>query len=75
MEHESNNYTNHDWCFWYCHQRINKGIEGLENKRTSGANPNYYIIEIGQNNENGPGDLWRLTVTQISVKDHLLKLM
>ena len=22
MEHESDNYTNHDWCFWYSHQRI-----------------------------------------------------
>ena len=25
MEHEGDNYTNRDWCFWYSHQRIIKG--------------------------------------------------
>ena len=30
MEHEGDNYTNHDWCFWYSHQRIIKGTGGLE---------------------------------------------
>ena len=31
VEHESDNYTNHDWCFWYSHQRI-KGVDDLEIK-------------------------------------------
>ena len=69
------NYTNYDWCFWYSHQRIIKGIRGLGNKRTSGGRPNYYIIENGQNTEKSPGDMRRLTVTQTPVKDHQLKLM
>ena len=28
VEHESDNYTNCDWCFWYSHQRILKGTGG-----------------------------------------------
>ena len=24
MEHDVDNYTNRDWCFWYSHQRIIK---------------------------------------------------
>ena len=36
MEREGDNYTNCDRCFWYSHQRIDKVIGGLENKRTSG---------------------------------------
>ena len=36
MEYESDGNTNCNWCFWYSHQRINKGTWGLENKRTSG---------------------------------------
>ena len=63
MEHESNNYTNRDWCFWYSHQRIIKEIGGLGNKRTSGDHPNNYIIENDQNTEKSPGDLRRLAVT------------
>ena len=40
------------------------------NTRTGGHNPNYCIIEIDQNTEKSPGDLRRLVVAQISVKDH-----
>ena len=40
MEHEGDNYTNRDWCFWYCHQRIIKVTEGLGGRKTSGAYPN-----------------------------------
>ena len=43
-EHESDNYTNRDWCFWYSHQGIIKGPGGLGNKRKSRDHPNYYII-------------------------------
>ena len=70
MEHESDVYTN-----WYSHQRVNEGTGGLGNKRTSGDQPNYYIIEISQNTEKSPGDLRRLAVTQTSEKDHQLTLM
>ena len=41
----------------------------------SGDHPKNSIIENGQNTEKGPGDLRRLAVTQIPVKDHQLMLM
>ena len=68
VEHESNVYTNCNWCFQYYHRRILKGTEGLGNKRTSGYHPNYFINEIGQNTENSPAYLRGLVVTQTSVK-------
>ena len=52
------------------HRRINKGTGGHGNKRAGTDLPNYCIIEIGQNTEKSPGDLWRLAVTQTPVKDH-----
>ena len=69
-EHEGDNYTNLDWCFWYSHQRIIKGTEGLGGWRTSGDHPNYSIVQNGQNTEKSPEDLRRLAVTQTSGKDH-----
>ena len=42
---------------------------------TSGDYPNNNIIENSQNTEMSPGDLWKLAVTQIPVKDHQLTLM
>ena len=71
MEHESDNYTNCDWCFWYSH----KGTRELGNKRTSEDYPNYYIIENGQDTEKSPGDLRRFAVTQTPVNDHQFTLM
>ena len=68
-------YTNCNWCFWYSHQRIYKGTGWLGNMKTSGDHPKYWIIEIGQNTEKGPGDLRRLAVTQTPVKDHQITLM
>ena len=62
-------------CIWstqYSHQRIGTGTGGLGNKRTSGDHPNYSIVEIGQDTEKGHGDLGRLAVTQIPVKNHLV---
>ena len=50
-------------------------LGGLENKRTSGDHPNYYIIEKGRNVEESPGDLKRFAVTQTPVKNHQLTLM
>ena len=75
VEHESDVYTNCNWCSWYSHQRIIKGTGEFGNKRTNEDHPNYYIIEIGQNTEKSPGKLMRLTVTQTSVKDHQQTLM
>ena len=43
-----------------------QGQEDLEIKDC----PNYSIVEIGQNTENSPGDLRRLTVTQTPVENH-----
>ena len=75
MEHESNVYTNCDWCSWYSQQKIDTMTGGFGKKKTSGDHPNYYIIGNGQNTENSPGDLWKLAVTQNPVKDHQLTLM
>ena len=74
MEHEGDNCTNHDWCFWYSHQRIIKGTGGLGGWRTSGDHPNG-TIENDQNTEKSSGDLRRVAVTQSPVKDYQLKLM
>ena len=63
MEDESDVYTNCNWCFWYSHQRIKKGIGELGNERTNGDHPSNYTIEIGQNTEKGSGDLRRLAVS------------
>ena len=70
VENESDRDTKCNLCSWYSQRRINKGITGLENKRTSRDHPNYCIIEIDQNIEKSLGDLRRLVVTQTPVKDH-----
>ena len=44
------------WCSWYSHQRFGKNSSELGRKRSSGDNPNYSIIEVGQNTEKSPGD-------------------
>ena len=75
MEHEGDYNTNRDWYFWHSPQRIIKGTGGLGNKMTSGDHSIYDIIENGQNTEECPGDLRRLAVAQILVKEHQLKLM
>ena len=75
MEHESYNYTNRDWCFWYSNQRIIKGTGRLGDQRTRGDHPNYYIIENSQNTEKSPGNLRGLAVTQTLAKDYQLTLM
>ena len=74
-EHVSVDYTICNWFSWYSHQRIDTTTGGLENTTTSRDHPNYSIIEIDQNTEKSPGDLKRLAVTQIPVKDHQLTLM
>ena len=75
VEHESNDYTNCNWCSWYNHQSIDTRTRRLGNKRTSVDHPNYCIFEIGQNTEKSPRELKRLAVTQTPVKAHQLTLM
>ena len=53
-------------------KRLVKGLEELE---ISGRVETIQTAEIGQNTEKSPGDLRRLDVTQIRVKDHQLTLM
>ena len=75
MEHDGDNYTNPDWCFCYSHQRNIKGTGGLGRWSRRGDHPNCSIFGKVQNTEKSPGDLRILAVTQISVKNHQLKLM
>ena len=72
---KTDDYTNCNWCSWNSPQKIDTRNGGHRNKRTSGDDPNYYIIEIGQNTEKSSGDYRRLVVTQTPVKDHQLTLM
>ena len=65
MEHESDDYTNCNWCSCYSHQRIGIGTGGLGNNGTRRDCPNYSIVEIGQNTEKSTGDLRRLAVTPV----------
>ena len=74
MEHEGDDYTNGDWCFWYRHQRIIKGSTELEDWRMSGVHPNYSIIENCQNTEKSLGDLGRFAVTQTSVNNNIMSI-
>ena len=70
MKHESDDDTNCNRCVWYNPLRIGKGTGKLGNKRTSGDHLKYSTVKIGQNTKKSPDDLWRLTVTQIPVKDY-----
>ena len=67
MEHEGDNYTNCDWCFWQGNKRIVKGTAGFGSWLPSGDHPNNSVIEDGHNTEKSPGDLRRLAVTQSPV--------
>ena len=74
MEHEGDDYTNCDWCFWHRNKKIIKGLGGLGSWQTSGDYPNE-SIKKGINTEKSPGDSRRLAVTQSPVKDHQLTLI
>ena len=54
---------------------VNKGTGGLENKRTSGDQPKYSIVEIHQNTEKSPGDWKKLAVFQTPEKNYQLTLV
>ena len=69
MEHDSDDYTNCDWCFWYNHQKISTKTGRLGNNVTSGDDQTYSIIEIGQNTEKSPRD------KETPVRNHQLSLV
>ena len=71
MEHESDGYTNCNWCVRYSHQRFGRRIGGLGNKKTSG---NYLNDSIGHNTEKSSEGLRRLAVTQTPVRNSQLTL-
>ena len=75
VEHESDRYTNCNWCSWYNQQRIGRGNGGARNKWTSGNYPKYSIVNISQNTTRSPEDMRRLAVSQTPVKDHQLTQM
>ena len=74
MEHESDCYTNCNWCTRYNHRMNDKGTGGLGNKRTSGDHLNDSIINIGSNTNKNPGDLKGHDDTQTLVEKHQLML-
>ena len=59
VKHESDIYTNCDWCFCYSNYRIIKETEGLRSWRTIGNHPSDSIIEKDQYWE----ESWRLVET------------
>ena len=75
MEHESDGDTNSNWRARYSHQRIGSGTRGLENIKTSGDHPDYYIIKISQNTEKYPGEMRKLAVRQTPMRNYLLTLV
>ena len=70
MKYESDSGTNFNWCAQYSPKMLNTRTGGLGNKRTNGDHPNYSIVEIGRNTEKSRGDLRRLAVIQIPVRNH-----
>ena len=60
VEHESDDYTNCNWCSWYSQQRIGTRTGGLGNNGTGGDHPKYSIVEIGQEYWE---ESWRLEAT------------
>ena len=54
VEHESDDYTNCNWCSWYSHQRISTKTGGLGNNGVGGDCPNSRVVEIGQNTGKSP---------------------
>ena len=48
IEHEGDDYTNRDQCFWFSHQRFINATGELGGWRTIGDHPNNRIIENSQ---------------------------
>ena len=73
LEHEGDSDTNCNWCTWNVPQSKMDGR--VRNWRASKDHLDNSIVEVSQNIEKSPGDLNRLAVTLISVKDHQLMLV
>ena len=63
---------------WHVTEAVsNSNMFWNNGKKNAGINsdqhqdhPDYSIVKISQNTEKGPGDMWRIAVTYIPVKDH-----
>ena len=64
----------YNWRAWNGSQRFGKWVGSVENQWTNRGYSGYNVVEISQNTENCHGDLRRLAVTHIPVKDHPLRL-
>ena len=60
VEHEGDGDTKCNWCSWNGPQKLGDYFGRVGNQGTNRDYPDYSIVEIGQNTENGPGDLRRL---------------
>ena len=56
-------------------KQIIKGAGRIGSRRTNRGHPTYIILKISQNTEKSLGDLMRLAVIQVPVKDHQLALV
>ena len=65
MEHECDGDINCNWCTRGDHIRLAKGVGRVGKLRTGGDHLKSGIVKVGQNTEKSPGDMRRLTVTQI----------
>ena len=74
LENEGDSNTNFNWRARYSQQRVDKGIGGVRNKKTSEDHPNDSIIKNSQNTKKSPGDLRRLAVTHTPVRNYQLTL-
>ena len=52
-----------------------KSLEELEIKRKNRDPTDHSISQIGSNTQKSPGDVWRLTKSQTTVKDRQLMLV
>ena len=75
MEHESDSGTNSNWCARNDPERLDKWAGRIGNRRTSRDHANNSTIEIGQNTEQSSGDLRRLAVILIPLKDYQLSMV
>ena len=75
MEYEGYSGTNFRWFTWKNPQRINKGTWRLRNQWASRDLADDGMIKIGQNTKKSPGDLKKLAITQIPVRNRDLTLV
>ena len=71
MEHEGDSDTSCNWCTWHNPRRIGKETGRLGKKRKNNR-LDFRIIKVGQITEKIIGNLRRLAVTQIPVKNYEL---